>query len=399
MWGYPFLFLIFGYAIAFFQVIVAYFVGKYLHGLYDRAISGRFPGLSAGGKNFLFYFILAPWFFLAISYSSCAVTSLMFVAAYVVLIGAAESPKMSRECAKAGLFLGLAYNFRAEAAYIAVLIFSAIVVYGLIHRRAAAAFKAAFAFMLVFSACATPYLIYTKITLGTPRLTSTNGGAVLYQTLGVLPDNPWGIVPTDEFVDEEARKFTNQGPWGAEADAVFADRFKKAVRSHPAAFAHRMLVGVKRCLIMGLQIPNIEEILNLDEEESLRIDFARQEFKSFFGLPLNPNKQEFYKSRGFDRSQVPAADWLLILCEVAVRAVYAVLWIVLCIFCLIKLFRSELFSWISLMSLCFLSFLMLSMAISVSFARITTMYLPIVLIYCASARTFGKIPERENIAK
>ena len=255
MWGYPVLTAVLGDALIFVQMLL---LATLLPAIIDQALSRvqARSRLARVGTTSVALVLLFPWIWLSLSYTSSAIFSLLMIAGFVVLVRLPEQERPLTQSAIAGLFFGLAYNFRTEALATAVLVTVAILVRGFATGRLHRALKMAAAFAGVVVAFVAPYIVYTTFVLGVPRLATTNRGAALYTQLGLLPNNPWKIVPNDYFAASEARQFTDDGPFSLVADEVFTERFRTAVMTHPRSFADRALTGLKLCLQMGLYLPS-----------------------------------------------------------------------------------------------------------------------------------------------
>ncbi len=86
-----------------------------------------------------------------------------------------------------------------------------------------------------------PWAFWMKSVTGNFRFTSTTTGGGLYSCLGEDPGNPWGIVSTDGWIYEDARKKGFTSAWSVEADRYYAARFREYVRAHPARYAKTVL--------------------------------------------------------------------------------------------------------------------------------------------------------------
>jgi 4-amino-4-deoxy-L-arabinose transferase-like glycosyltransferase len=87
-----------------------------------------------------------------------------------------------------------------------------------------------------------PWIQYASRAAGRLVVTTTTG-AGLYQQLGLLSDNPWGVVLDDNWIgaDAQARGFEG-GPWSPEADLFYGDRYRQALREHPLYVARLILL-------------------------------------------------------------------------------------------------------------------------------------------------------------
>jgi hypothetical protein len=83
-------------------------------------------------------------------------------------------------------------------------------------------------------------------------LTSSNGGALLYITLGQLPNNPWKIVHDDPVYFAFARDHGFASPYSPEADVALRQAFRAAVAAEPAAFARKVGRNFAMAIIGGV---------------------------------------------------------------------------------------------------------------------------------------------------
>ena len=385
MWGYPLLLGIVNDGVVFLQWAVLAMLLPALTSRVQSEFEARNSRLTASGVSTLMSICLIPWFYLTLSYNSSATLSLMLMAAYVTLLSSEGDARKWGTFAIAALFVGLAYNFRTEALIVSaalVAMMSLSFLSGVIswtHVRAMAIFAG------VFALCVTPYLVYTKATVGTPLLSTTNGGAVLYDQLGILPNNPWNIEPTDEFAEEESKSFTDHGAWSLEADREFKKRFFAAIAAHPKAFVMRAILGIKENLSMGLMLPRIEETLNLDEREGMKVYLARQWLKNSVGMRMNRREIERASSLGVEMKDVRFQDRMLVLVEFVARIFYVGLWVLLLAAWPIGCYRRGIFSWNSMVTSAFLGTLMVVAMFINTGMRVSTTFLPVALIFALQA--------------
>ncbi len=97
-----------------------------------------------------------------------------------------------------------------------------------------------------------PWAARSQALLGQWRLSSTNGGGVLYITLGQLPGNPWGI----RHADAEAWTYVQarglDSPWSPAGDAMLRAAWLERVVAHPFAFAGKVLGNGLRLATHGV---------------------------------------------------------------------------------------------------------------------------------------------------
>lgn len=385
MWGYPLVLGLVDNGIVVLQLAILVLLLPLIVDHVDEFFQSRNSRLSRAGLTVGIAVCLMPWFYLTLSYNSSAMLSLMLTAAYVSLLGLDAKGTRPKLFAVSGLLLGLAFNFRTEALLVtlaaAAVMGLAFLIDGLTWKQG----RALAMFLGCFAVCVTPYLIYTKIAVGTPLLSTTNGGAVLYDQLGILPNNPWHIEPTDEFAEEQARTFTDQGAWSLEADREFKKRFFAAVAAHPKAFAMRAIMGLKENLMMGLMLPRVEELLNMDEKEGMKVYLARQLMKNSVGLRMNRNEIERAASLGVEMKDIGLRDRVMVWCEFVARTFYVSLWAALLAAWPIGLLRRGLFSWNTLISSAYLGVLMVISMFIQTGMRPSTTFLPAALVFALQA--------------
>jgi len=147
----------------------------------------------------------------------------------------------------AALYLGLLYNFRVEYLAYPIAALVALVIcrdslprFGRFGRLAPAV-----AILLLSLVCYVPWVAHVSSDR-TLRLTPTNSGAVLYISLGQLPDNPWGRTHDDREAYAYVNGFGIDDAMGTAADPLLRDRFFDDVRSHPVAFAKKVAMNFAR---------------------------------------------------------------------------------------------------------------------------------------------------------
>jgi hypothetical protein len=381
MWGYPLLLGIVDNGVVVIQWAILVLLLPLMTDQVASYFKSRNSWLSETGVVVLMSLCLAPWFYLTLSYNNSAMLSLMLMAAYVTLLKTEGDPRRVQVFAISALLLGLAYHFRTEALIVSLAIVATMGLWFLSRGMSWQQVRVVGLFGGLFALCVTPYLIYTKMTVGTPLLSTTNGGAVLYDQLGILPSNPWNIEPTDEFAEAQARGFTDQGAWSLPADREFKRRFFAAIAAHPKAFVLRAVMGLKENLTMGLMLPRIEELLDMDEREGMKVYLARQLLKNSVGMRMNRSEIERAASMGVEMKDIGVRDRALVLVEFVARAFYVALWVALLAAWPIGCLRNGLFTWNSLITSAFLgTLLVISMFIQTGM-RPSTTFLPAALVF------------------
>ncbi|MBN1346478.1 MAG: glycosyltransferase family 39 protein [Phycisphaerae bacterium] len=138
-----------------------------------------------------------------------------------------------------GAAIGLACHFRPDYLLLPSVLFFVLWIW---RRRfwSTVALSAGMvaAMLLVLS----PWIMWTYKATGKAMVSTTSAGGTMYQALGQLPGNPWGITMLDEFVDEEGAKQSFSSAWSVEGDAYFRKRFRELVPQHPVYYAKLVLL-------------------------------------------------------------------------------------------------------------------------------------------------------------
>ncbi len=106
---------------------------------------------------------------------------------------------------------GIMLNFRSDYFYFAIGLGAALLLLRFVRQLNFKVWHLAIWFGIVAIMLA-PWAIFSNTKAGTPLLKSTNGGHVLFISLGQLPENKWGITPLDAdptmraLVDENVGK-------------------------------------------------------------------------------------------------------------------------------------------------------------------------------------------------
>ncbi|MGH9465710.1 MAG: hypothetical protein ACRD0X_08675 [Thermoanaerobaculia bacterium] len=263
--------------------------------------------------------VLLPWLLLVVSYYSNSVASILLLCGALAFVRGLRADRPAAFLL-AGACVGLAHGFRTELLSTGLLLVVAAAILGRSRRCAARNGLLAAGGLLIAMA---PWLVYTSATTGRLLLGTTNGPAVAFLGLGTLPHNPWGIVPSDKYALRLAREEVGLGPWTPEAADYFRRRFVAAAIGHPAAFAARVGMGWTRWLAQGLYLPPLEQLLLLDDEDTRRLDYARELLKERVGLGANAYQLEAYREAGIDRSSVAFRHRAMLVVDAILRSAAA----------------------------------------------------------------------------
>ncbi|MCK5742690.1 MAG: hypothetical protein KAH48_10765, partial [Chlorobi bacterium] len=228
-----------------------------------------------------------------------------------------------------GLLLGIILNFRSEYLYLPIFtaFLSILPAFKKYRKRAiiSGLVATALAVLLLIPWIVRSYNITDEI-----HLSATNGGAVMYISLGQLPDNPWGIVPLDETAFDFAEAKDLPHPYSAEADKIFKTETKRLISENPVAFikkcGHNLLSSLYRGVYIG-------------EFANLAIDFDRR-------LEINQyiRSQSDLGGKISALLDLPAEESAAIVVEKIIQALFVVIFIVILIkfaFLIIKMPNAE----------------------------------------------------------
>lgn len=191
-------------------------------------------------------------------FAVCSVRWPDAIVAVLLVLGAnwlrmAIEQRRTRYAILAGLSLGIINNFRSE--YVGLVIVAAAFALLLFIRgkRTNAVQLTVLAFVAIVSLL--PWMIYSYRVDGKPRLTATNGGGVLYISLGQLPNNPWNIVHVDSCAQGLCDRVGRVDAYSPAGDSILTAAFEDRIRAHPAAFlakvAHNLVAVATRGVYTG----------------------------------------------------------------------------------------------------------------------------------------------------
>jgi hypothetical protein len=335
MWGYCLLVALMGTALIILQALLAFlFLLLCFPG--NRCATFRALKISPSWAfQLVCAVLLIPWFFLATTSLTKSITSILICFATCCLYKGVTNKNLLL-VTLAGVSFGLGYNIRNEVIILAFLYFLVLCIDQL--RRDIAwrtKLKVLVSFSVSVVVFTVPWLIYTKFTIGHPDISATNGGAVKYLGLGVLPNNPWGIIPSDAYVWEVAVNHNIETPWGYEADQFFSNRFTEAVKTHPKAFFFRILRGWQLMFMQGLYFPDFRQLFYVDignhvfrvKKEYIPYDYLNEKLKEALHLKIDNLLIERYESEGMGFDQVKLKHWIAVLGEYFLRGSFALVFV------------------------------------------------------------------------
>jgi 4-amino-4-deoxy-L-arabinose transferase-like glycosyltransferase len=208
--------------------------------LFARNIFGRRAGILAA----VIYAFLPPAIFLTLPLLPDAY--MRFFMALVLCLASFAGPRRWWILLVTGAAIGLACQFRPQFLLLPPVLFLALWAW---RRQFWTTVAWTAGMVLVELAVMVPWVLWTKSATGTALLTTTAAGGGMYESLGEIPDNPWGIVLHDSWVEQDARKRGFSSAWSVKANTFYRRRFLECVAEKPGLYArlvflHRLPVAL-----------------------------------------------------------------------------------------------------------------------------------------------------------
>jgi len=373
IWGYSLTIGLCGRAAVILQVAAAVFIFFCLCKLIIiNNLSLKICRLNLNSEKLLYLSVifLFPWLVMAGSLTDNSAVSLIVTIGVIVLFDAFRS---NRRLSKwnivlyslvMGAIFGLAFNFRAEVLLFFILIILALIIYAVFNHSESSKTSflkigtAIFAFVIFLL----PWLIYTKHHTGKFLLNSTNSSAVAYMGWGVLPNNPWGIKPHDNYVQDMANDSLQADAWSYAGYEFYRKKFAASVKSQPHLFLLRMLQGWKLLIFNGLYSPTYQHLFNSQKDKYI-YDYVSEWMKQKLGYTPDDYALIKYHKWGISQEDVTPLHLIIFLFEVILRIIGILIWISLilisfyhfirCKFNLFNLINFAALAWIFIIAGCF----------------------------------------------
>lgn len=320
--------------------------------------------------------ILAPYFFLCVSYFSNSIAYMLTFCGTWILYFAAEKEKPIGYYIASSLLIGLAFNFRSEVLTLGMLLFLGLLIYSCFKHIS---IRKSAVFLLTLFMMVLPWIAYTSLIIKQPQFSSTNGGAVMYLGLGVLPDNPWGIIDSDGFVGKVANEKNLGSPWSNDANKYFTQKYIQSIREHPKSFAQRVALGWRQMLTQGLYFPDFRTLLSSDGRDDILFDYVNEKLKLALGLNVNDKELEEYRLMGIDGKSLSLKHYVVVFLEYSLRFIYTCIFLLLIGLCLFLAYKTRLNNFAAIIFLVYLIFLLFCSGFIQTDPRHTTIALPIFL--------------------
>jgi hypothetical protein len=201
--------------------------------LFARNIFGRRVGIAAAWL----YALLLPAIVQVLGFIPDTMSR--FLAALILCVASYARGGRVWASLATGAAVGLAFHFRPEF----LLIPAALFVVLWIERRRFWSCAGSLALMTAaVLVVLSPWVLWVYRTTHRVLLTTTSVGSNMYQALGQLPDNPWGIVLDDDLLTADAVRHGFRTAWDLDGSDYYYRRFKECVRERPGYYARLVLL-------------------------------------------------------------------------------------------------------------------------------------------------------------
>jgi|GEM_PF-1630243 len=138
-----------------------------------------------------------------------------------------------------GIVLGLILNFRTEYLFMP-LVFLVFIFFPHMKGRRIQLFKTTIISWVIAIILLLPWAYRAKIISGDLQFTASNSGAVMYLSMGQLPNNKWGIAPYDKTVYDIADSLGFPSPYSYQANTYFNQKSSELIMADPLEFGKKM---------------------------------------------------------------------------------------------------------------------------------------------------------------
>ena len=245
IWGYSFLTMIgelIGSPIFFLAVLQA---ALCIIGIYF------FYKLFSLEKKYWHILLFTPFIALAsVRWPDAIVGVLLIAAAYCFKVCLKNRSK--KYAAVTGILLGILLNFRSE--YLGILILFLILAITSLFLRKNNLLPISLIIVFFALVALMPWSFYSHSIDKHFRLTSTNGGGVLYISLGQLPNNPWGIMHSDSVAFAVAKEQGINDPYSTQGDSLLTAKFSNDIENEPIAYSEKIGYNVISSIVRGVYV-------------------------------------------------------------------------------------------------------------------------------------------------
>jgi hypothetical protein len=188
--------------------------------------------------------------------------------------------------AAVGLLWGLAYNVRSDALLLFLIFATLSVVYDITVKKKSQVIHHV-VLVTVFLIAMVPWGLYTTSALGRYTPTTTQGWAVTYYGLGLVPGNRYGIVPQDEYAAEKAKAIGETSAWSLRSNDYFRSEFINLVSADPGFLFARIGWGLFYALRIGVYTPDLHRAAARSPEDYDHFHYVSYTMRKVIGLPTD----------------------------------------------------------------------------------------------------------------
>jgi len=233
--------------------------------------------------------LFLPYFALCSIKTADGLASILLIAYAYNFVAFVKTEEL-RKLVYSGLVLAVLVNLRSEYLYLPL--FQTLFFFICFKNRLKYAKMNAILITITFAAIL-PWAIRSYAINQEVRFNSSNGGAVMYISLGQLPQNKWGIAPTDSTAYAIAAANGIDDPFSPEADKLFKRLTQEAILNNPFEFIKKMAYNATKVFTNGVYTG---EYANFFLGKSVRSEIDRkinlyqskiEQIRYLFNLPTN----------------------------------------------------------------------------------------------------------------
>lgn len=283
--------------------------------------------------------LAVPWHDIQLTlYPSALAGSLALLA--LLFLDKALVNNNTRQALLAGLFMGLAQNFRTEFVLLPVFVGICCHVLRRVGVVKTASLKPLWLFVVVAFILQLPWALFYHAHTDRFSLTESNFGHVMYVSLGSDSNNPWGVEGNDEAAAEAVRaqghSFSSLSEQGSQ---VLRRLVVEKVEMHPYGLVERTMQQLQNTIIAPFSWGEPR----LDETDARDLDVLRQELKAWLGVGINIHKLNDYRNRDlYPQAKQNRAAIFALLYQVATVGVGCLVLLLGILGMVLALFRSDL---------------------------------------------------------
>ena len=334
-------------------------------------------------------FLLLPFIFLSTSLYSNSMAAILMISGTLLLIKGTRDKYRPGPMIAAGLLIGLAYNFRPEYLIYGLAVAGCTLLYLARHGRFKTDYKGILVYVAAMLVCTIPWISYTAAVLDGPSISSTNGGGTMYLGLGIREDNPWGIIDSDDFVEDISDQLDFGSAWSEKANRYFKIEFVNAVQEYPMAFVDRIVTGWIHLIKQGLYFPDFRA-LHTSSQHRAELDYINERFKQTLGLNVNQEELRKYEEMGISSNEISIGQYFIVVSEYFLRAFFVLAFLAMVIG---SIYTSIVTRFRYIESYIFVAYSGILLAVAgliQTDPRHTTLILPILIITCFTVRQRGQ---------